>query len=89
MVPADPHSKAKVCGLKPNTTINGYRVYLDVAHRPGFAPSQGLCTDQADGLAISFGEQGAHPRVSVAQLFRSHLRLLGNNPKNWTTEPVK
>jgi hypothetical protein len=31
---------------------------------------------------------GAHPRLSLAALFRDHLRLLGNRPARWTSKPV-
>ena len=50
--------------------------------------SQGLCAANADGLALYIGQHGAHPPISVASLFRDHLRLLGANPANWTTKPI-
>jgi hypothetical protein len=91
--PASPHSN--FCGQAASEIINGYRVV--VTHRPGgtagdggsaVPPSQGLCAADADGLALEIGQQGAHPPISVARLFRDHLRLLGPNPANWTTKPI-
>jgi hypothetical protein len=75
------------CGQPANEIINGYRVV--VTHQiVGTRPSQGLCAANADGLALTMGQQGAHPPISVASLFRDHLRLLGANPANWTTKPI-
>jgi hypothetical protein len=83
------------CPTSGSEIINGYRVV--VTHRDGgtaigggtaLPPSQGLCAANADGLALNIGQQGAHPPISVASLFRDHLRLLGTNPANWTTKPI-
>ena len=91
--PASSHSN--FCGHAASEIIKGYRVV--VTHRDGgtasdggsaIPPSQGLCAANADGLALNIGQQGAHPPISVASLFRDHLRLLGANPANWTTKPV-
>ena len=91
--PATPYSN--FCGQPASEIINGYRVV--VTHQDGgtalgggtaLPPSQGLCAAIADGLSLSIGQQGAHPPISVASLFRDHLRLLGANPANWTTKPV-
>ena len=57
-------------------------------HRPDTLTSQDLCAANADGLALNIGQHGAHPPISVASLFRDHLRLLGANPANWTTKPI-
>ena len=57
-------------------------------HGTASSPYQALCNDHADGLEFQFGEQGAHPPISMANLFRDHLRLLGNNPANWTRKPI-
>jgi hypothetical protein len=91
--PATSHSN--FCGQPANEIINGYRVV--VTHRDGgtavgggsaLPPSQGLCAANADGLALNIDQQGAHPPIRVASLFRDHLRLLGANPANWTTKPI-
>jgi hypothetical protein len=69
-------------------TINGYRVVL--THRVlGTLPRQDLCSAHADGLSLYISEFGAHPPISLASLFRDHLRLLGANPANWTSKPIR
>jgi hypothetical protein len=82
--------------MKPNKTINGYRVCLDFAggpqdpyHRNVSPQEQDLCADSADGLAFTITQQGTHPPFSVATMFGSHLRLLGSNPVGWTTKPIQ
>ena len=91
--PASAHSN--FCGRAASEIINGYRVVL--TYQKGgttgdggsaILPSQGLCAPDADGLALNIGQRGAHPPISVASLFREHLRLLGANPANWTTKPI-
>jgi hypothetical protein len=54
----------------------------------GNLPTQSLCAAHASGLALYIGEFGAHPPISLATLFKDHLRLLGANPANWTSEPT-
>jgi hypothetical protein len=68
-------------------TINGYRVVIthDMA---GSTPKQQLCAAHADGLDLFVSELGSHRAIGVASLFRSHLRLLGGNPANWTRNPI-
>ncbi|HWG64080.1 MAG TPA: hypothetical protein VG253_20520 [Streptosporangiaceae bacterium] len=75
------------CPTSGSEIINGYRVVVtnQVART---LPSETLCAANADGLALSINQQGAHPPISVASLFRDHLRLLGSNPANWTTKPI-
>jgi hypothetical protein len=75
------------CPTSGSEIINGYRVVVtnQVARN---LPSESLCAANADGLALSINQQGAHPPISVASLFRDHLRLLGTNPANWTTKPI-
>ena len=87
-------SYSNFCPTSGSEIINGYRVV--VTHQDGGTavgggtalPSQGLCAANADGLAVDIGQHGAHPPISVASLFRDHLRLLGANPANWTTKPI-
>jgi hypothetical protein len=67
--------------------INGHRVIL--SHRfSGALASQDLCAAHAAGLNIFISEFGAHPPVSLANLFGVHLRLLGTRPAHWTSKPV-
>jgi hypothetical protein len=67
--------------------INGYRVVLKRMHVGGL-PVQELCGAHADGLWFDIQVFGAHPSIDVASLFRDHVRLLGTNPANWTTNPI-
>jgi hypothetical protein len=75
------------CPTSGSEIINGYRVVV-TNQVAGTLPSETLCAANADGLALSINQQGAHPPISVASLFRDHLRLLGTNPANWTTKPI-
>jgi hypothetical protein len=79
------------CPTAGSEIINGYRVV--VTNRApggggGSLPSQDLCAAHADGLALDIAQRGTAPPISVASLFRDHLRLLGTNPANWTTKPI-
>jgi hypothetical protein len=40
-------------------------------------------------VALYISEFGVHPPISLASLFRDHLRLLGANPANWTSNPLR
>ena len=42
----------------------------------------------AAGLNLYISEFGTHPPISLATLFRHHLRLLGTRPARWTAVPV-
>jgi hypothetical protein len=67
--------------------INGHRVIL--SHRfSGALSRQDLCAAHATGLDMFISEFGARPPVSLAGLFRDHLRLLGTRPARWTAVPV-
>jgi hypothetical protein len=80
--PHDPHSK------NTSETINGYRVVLKRLHIGGL-PVQELCGAHADGLWFDIQIFGAHPSISVTTLFKDHTRLLGTNPADWTTNPIR
>jgi hypothetical protein len=68
-------------------TINGHRVIL--SHwSAGALTRHDLCAAHATGLDLYISEFGAHPPVSLAGLFRDHLRLLGTRPAHWTAVPV-
>jgi hypothetical protein len=69
------------------TIIDGYRVVLKRYHIGGL-PVQELCGAHADGLWFDIQVFGAHPSIHVASLFKDHMRLLGTNPANWTTNPI-
>jgi hypothetical protein len=68
--------------------INGYKVVVKRMTAGGH-PEQELCAAHADGFWLSIIEFGPHPSISVASLFRQHLRLLGTNPANWTKNPIR
>jgi hypothetical protein len=60
-----------------------------LCHRfSGALSRQDLCAAHATGLNLYISEFGTHPPVSLAALFRHHLRLLGDRPARWTTVPV-
>ncbi len=56
--------------------------------RAGVHPQQQLCVPNAHGLYVAIEELGAHPAISVAEIFRHHMLLLGNGRANWTTKPI-
>jgi hypothetical protein len=78
--PHDPASKNTI------EIINGYRVVVKRMTIGGL-PVQEVCAAHADGLSVDIEEFGPHPSIGVASLFR-HLRLLGANPANWTSNPI-
>jgi hypothetical protein len=80
--PHDPSSK------NTSEIINGYRVVLKRMHIGGL-PVQELCGAHAGGLWFDIQVFGAHTGIDVASLFRDHMRLLGTNPANWTTKPIR
>ena len=78
--PHDPATK------NTSEIINGYRVVVK-RWTAGGLPRQQVCAAHADGFWVSIEEFGPHPAIGVASLFR-HLRLLGTNPANWTSNPI-
>jgi hypothetical protein len=54
----------------------------------GALSRQDLCAAHATGLDLYISEFGARPPLSLAGLFRHHLRLLGDRPARWTAVPV-
>jgi hypothetical protein len=79
--PHDPSSQ------NTSEIINGYRMVLKRFHLGGLAVQE-LCGAHADGLWFDIQVFGAHPSIDVATLFKDHVRLLGTNPANWTTNPI-
>ena len=75
-------------GQYTSEIINGYRVSLERDYMGGL-PVQELCGAHADGLWFEIQVYGAHPSIDVVTLFRDYMRLLGTNPANWTTEPIR
>ncbi len=50
-------------------------------------PGYWLCAKNARGTVVYFAE-ALHEPISPVNLFEHHLRLLGLNPADWTTEPI-
>jgi len=78
--PHDPASK------NTGEIINGYHVVVKRMTIGGL-PEQEVCAAHADGLWVDIEEFGPHPTIGVTSLFK-HLRLLGANPANWTSNPI-
>ncbi len=76
-------------GQSAHRTINGYRVTVNhfKAVR-GNPPVQQVCAPDADGLMIFISTYGAHAKPNAISIFAHHTRLLGTNPKDWTTKPL-
>jgi hypothetical protein len=68
------------------TVINGYQVELSSSSRSGW-PKYELCADDADGTFVWIAD-GSRPTLSPVSIFGQHMRLLGPDPANWTTQPT-
>jgi hypothetical protein len=66
--------------------IHGYRFRV-LRAGSGKSAYEELCGDHVDGLLVTIGEAGAHPKLSVTQLME-RLELLGPKPANWVTNPM-
>jgi hypothetical protein len=72
----------------PRETINGYQVVVN--HYPasnGSPPALRVCAPDADGVSVIIST-GSHESPDAVSIFRRHLRILGTNPANWTTDPL-
>jgi hypothetical protein len=91
----DPATSRSSCYLYPDgqsvrEVIGGYRVIIThLAASHGRPPLQQLCAAHADGLSVFISESGRHRAIGVVSLFTRHLRLLGGQPANWTTIPIR
>ena len=94
MFTTDPATASSSCyyypgGESARQTIDGYRVTVN--HIPasnGSDPVQQVCAADADGLAVFVSTYGKNASPDAVSIFRRHMRLLGTNPANWTTEPL-
>ncbi len=68
------------------TVINGYQVELSNNSHSGW-PKYELCANDADGTYVWIAD-GSQPTPSPVSIFRQHMRLLGPEPANWTTQPI-
>jgi hypothetical protein len=91
----DPATSRSSCYFYPDgqsvrEVIGGYRVIVNhIAAARGNPPLQQLCAAHADGLRVFISESGRHPAIGVVSLFTRHLRLLGAQPANWSTIPIR
>lgn len=67
--------------------INGYHVLTGTDPLP-HPPIDQACAPDADGLVVNVTQTGAHQKLSVTALF-GRLHLLGIDPADWTTRPVR
>jgi hypothetical protein len=68
--------------------INGYKVYTYGASAAHPAES-GLCAPDAGGLWVLLtAAPGTSDELSTLVTIFAHMRLLGQDPANWTTDPV-
>jgi len=77
---AYPHHSAR-------EVINGYRVAV-TSQPEGTLVRHDLCAGNAHGLSLFISQFGAHPAISLADLFGHHMRLLGRHPADWTKQPI-
>jgi len=68
------------------TVINGYQVQLSNSSTSGW-PKYELCANNADGTFVWIAD-GSQPTLSPVSIFGQHMRLLGPDPANWTTQPI-
>jgi hypothetical protein len=68
--------------LAHSQVINGHTVLL------GSSGPVALCAADADGVFLTAGF-GTGWAASYADMFAHNIKLLGPDPANWTTEPVK
>jgi hypothetical protein len=66
--------------------INGYAVVL-TPPRPMWMVPQ-LCGGDIDGVGLTI-YTASRPAISAASLFAHHFRILGPDPANWTTVPIR
>ena len=89
LISADPASSCYSDRQSTRQTINGYKVIVRQLPSPnGTAPSQLLCAPDANGLAVTVSTPARHASPDAVSIFRRHLRFLGTNPADWTTEPL-
>jgi hypothetical protein len=76
-------------GQSVRRTINGYHVVVTtIAAAAGRPANYQLCAADADGLHVFISADGGHPVITPVTLFR-HMKLLGTDPANWTTDPTR
>jgi hypothetical protein len=85
---AGPASSCYSDGQSKRQTINGYQVIVRRIPSPnGPLPDLLVCASDADGLSVTVSTD-SHASLDAVSIFRRHLRILGTNPADWTTEPL-
>lgn len=74
--------------------LNGMKAIVTDFPGNGAQPYQGLCIQETNGLHVQFLEfpEPGHAGFAlggVAGVFAHHLHLLGADPANWTTRPIR
>jgi hypothetical protein len=75
------------CYRSRGSTSTRFGAFTITVTQGGPDPGYWLCAKNADGTVVYFAE-ALHERISPVNLFEHHLRLLGLNPADWTTEPI-
>jgi len=80
-------------GSSKRVSLGGVTAIVTHFTASGAPPYQGLCIPEVDGLHVSFLEYQEPGRTGfafggVTGVFTHHLRLLGPDPVNWTTQPI-
>jgi hypothetical protein len=80
-------------GSSERVSLNGVTAIVTNFTGSGAPPYQGLCIPEINGLHVMFLEFPGPGRAGfafggVTGVFKHHLRLLGPNPANWTTQPI-
>jgi hypothetical protein len=84
--PGKKNACARLMQHPTSAVINGYRVTL-ATDKNWIWPKQDLCAGDVSGMSLWIGI-GVWPTLSAADLFGRHMRLLGSDPANWTTQPI-
>jgi hypothetical protein len=75
-------------GQSKRQTIDGYQVIVARIPSPnGTPPDLLVCASDAHGLRVTVST-GVHASPDAVSIFRRHIRILGTNPADWTTEPL-
>jgi DNA-directed RNA polymerase specialized sigma24 family protein len=93
-ITVDPATARSSCSFTPGQsarrTIGGYRVTVNhIKPARGNPPVQQVCAPDADGLMVFISTYGRHATPNAISIFAQHTRLLGTNPADWTTRPLR
>ena len=76
-------------GQSEHDVINGYRVVVNtIPAVRGNPTTYQVCAPDVQGLFVFISVISDRPAVMLTTLFR-HLRVLGTNPADWVTSPVR